>query len=173
MAIKRKAGRVITGIINLLFPVRDIAHIITTAPRPLLLTLRRTREVFAQQEKEKADLSWAEAVAASGMTEQQLASRYRVRQYLWRMVMLLSLLASLLLLTLVIRSWPTLSGYEALRALSFALVLHMLMALAFVKSMEATFRRWQLLSHRVSLEEKGTFVDFAAENRWIRQTLGW
>lgn len=69
----RKTARIAVSVINLLFPVRDIARIVMTAPKPLLMTLRRTREVFNQQAKEQADLSWAEALAASGCTEAALA----------------------------------------------------------------------------------------------------
>ena len=83
-----------------------------------------------------------------------------------------SLLLSLVLLTLVIGSWTTLSAFEFLRAVSFLFVLISLTLLGFVKAMEATFRHWQLMSHRVSITEKGTFRDFTAENAWIRQTMG-
>lgn len=168
----RKTARLAVGFINLLFPVRDIARIVMTAPKPLLMTLRRTREVFQQQAKEKTDLNWAEALAASGCTEAALARRYHRSQWLWRAVMWGSLLASLLLLTLVVASWATLSDFEILRSVSFLFVLLSLTLLSFVKAMEATFRRWQLLSHRVSIAEKGTFRDFTAENSWIRQSLG-
>ncbi len=169
----RKTARIAVSVINLLFPVRDIARIVMTAPKPLLMTLRRTREVFHQQAKEQADLSWAEALAASGCTEAALARRYRRSQWLWRAVMWGSLLVSLMLLTLVIGSWTTLSAFEVLRSVSFLFVLLSLTLLSFVKAMEATFRRWQLLSRRVSIAENGTFRDFKAENAWIRQTMGY
>lgn len=169
---QRKSVRFAVGFLNLLFPVRDIARIVVTAPKPLIMTLRRAREVFHQQAKEQADLSWAEALAASGSTEAALARRYGRSQWLWRAVMCGSLLLSLVLLTLVIGSWTTLSAFEVLRAVSFLFVLISLTLLGFVKAMEATFRRWQLMSHRVSITEKGTFRDFTAENAWIRQTMG-
>lgn len=52
----RKTAQIAVNVINLLFPVRDIARIVMTAPKPLLMTLRRTREVFHQQAKEQAEL---------------------------------------------------------------------------------------------------------------------
>lgn len=170
---KSRTSRIVLNIVNLLFPVKDAWRLVTTAPRPLVMTLDRTRKLFARQkEQSKEELGWERAVNASGLSVPELERRFRLRQILWRGLMAgaAMLTVSVVISTLVF--FDDLPWFALLRGVAFILMLTVLIAVCFVKAMEATYRRWQLCNRRVSTAEHGTFADYAQEHHWVWETLG-
>lgn len=101
-----------------------------------------------------------------------LQRRYACYRVLWWLLMVVCGVPAVILGLMLVMS----RGEVPLIVLARAGVTWLLLtASGFVQALAATYRLWQLQSRRVSREEKGTFRDFLAENRWCRQvlTLGW
>lgn len=165
----RRAGRVGLSLIN---PFSDLAVIYRRGVRPIGDNLARAwARVRERREINRDALTWAQAVAATGVSVEQLRTHcLRIRAFWW-FLMLVGSGLSLMLLLMVMVTFAALPGVIVLRAIITSGVLALLGGVGFVQALVATYRLWQLTARRVSQDEKGTFGDFCAENRWCRQVV--
>lgn len=165
----RRVGRVGLSLVN---PFSDLGIIYRRGVRPVLNTLARVRDVVrARREVNRDALTWAQAVALTGVSVERLHTNYlRIRAFWWFLMLVCGGLAMVLLLMVMV-TFISLPGAVLLRAMITALILTLLGGAGFVNALIATYRLWQLNTRRVSQEEKGTFGDFCAENRWGRQVV--
>ncbi|ELR3950555.1 conjugal transfer protein TraX [Salmonella enterica] len=125
-----------------------------------LQRMRVAKKLMARRRRQPG-LSWAEAVAASGMDTASIARRQLRRKRLY----------------LVMAGIPILlaSGiYVAPLLIRVGVIIVVLLGLGsipFLQAIICTWRLWQLRERRVSEAEKGTFTDFRRETHWIRMTL--
>lgn len=168
----RPARRLMNGAANMVLPVKETGWVIRAVRHMVNSHRQRLNAALpgAESETAGAELSWADAVAASRCTVPQLALRFtrvrrRWRVAFWSLLVLAALLGGMALhaaslppvtlvrLLLTLLCMLACSGYCATRALT------------------ATYRLWQLREKRVSVEEKGTFRDFLDVHRGWKTAL--
>lgn len=163
----RKAGLLSLAIIN---PFSDLGVIYRKGVQPTIGKLKQAWALLNLQSVASESLDWAQAVARSGRTLEQLETTFKRIRAGWWCVMMVGGGLALMLTGMVLLANDLPSG-TLLRAVITILVLAGAGALGFVKTLITTYRLWQLQERRVSEREGGTFQDFLAENRWCRQVL--
>lgn len=134
-----------------------------------LQRMRVARKLIARRRRQP-ELSWQEAVTASGMDIDAIERQQLRRKRLYlAMSAIPALLAFGLLLAVLASGISTFS--LLLRASVIMVVLLGLSSIPFLQAIVCTWRLWQLREHRVNTGEKGTFTDFRNETPWIRMTL--
>ncbi|EMD4511760.1 conjugal transfer protein TraX [Salmonella enterica] len=157
---------------NIFLPLSDVRYTKNKIIPSFAKQLQRMRvaQKLLARHRRQPGLTWEEAVAASGMDTDNIARRQLRRKRLYlAMAGIPVLLATGLFLAVLV------SGiYIApllIRAGAMIVVLLGLGSIPFLQALVCTWRLWQLREHRVSVEEKGTFMDFRRETHWIRMTL--
>ncbi|KAA3532677.1 MULTISPECIES: conjugal transfer protein TraX [Pseudomonas syringae group] len=163
----RQAGSVGLSILN---PFSDLAVLYRRGVKPGVGRLQQAWTLLNREKTPAESLDWSRAVALSGKTPEQLHTNFRRIQVGWWFLMMSAggLAIVLLAMVLLVQGLP---GSTLLRAVQTTLVLASLSAAGFVKALIATYRLWQLQTRRVSESEGGTFRDFRAQNRWVRQVI--
>ncbi|OFS08562.1 conjugal transfer protein TraX [Hafnia sp. HMSC23F03] len=134
-----------------------------------LQRMRVARKLIARRRRQP-ELSWQEAVTASGMDIDAIERQQLRRKRLYlAMSGIPALLAFGLLLAVLSSGISTFS--LLLRAGVITVVLLGLSSIPFLQALVCTWRLWQLREQRVNTGEKGTFTDFRRETPWIRMTL--
>lgn len=166
----QRAGHVGLSILN---PFSDLAVIYRQGVKPTLGRFQQAWALLNRQSAPSESLNWAEAVARTGKTVEQLQTNFtRIRIAWWCLMMITGGLAAILAVMILLAYG--LPSSTLLRAVLAMLVLASLSAVGFVKALIATYRLWQLQGRRVSESEGGTFKDFLAQGHWVRKvfTLG-
>lgn len=134
-----------------------------------LQRMRVARKLIARRRRQP-ELSWQEAVTASGMDIDAIERQQLRRKRLYLVMSgIPALLAFGLLLAVLASGISTFS--LLLRAGVITVVLLGLSSIPFLQAIVCTWRLWQLREQRVNTSEKGTFTDFLHETPWIRMTL--
>ncbi len=162
-----RAGRVGLSILN---PFSDLGVIYRQGVRPTMGRLQQAWALLNRSSTPGPSLDWAQAVALSGRSAEQLQTTFkRIRIAWWCLMVIGSGLAlSLSLMVLLAHDLPT---GTLLRAVMAILILAGLGGIGFVKALTATYRLWQLQKGRVSEREGGTFKDYLFETHWLRKVL--
>ncbi|HHR3896534.1 TPA: conjugal transfer protein TraX [Salmonella enterica] len=168
--MKMKTG--LYWLANIFFPLSEARYTknkIIPSFAKQLQRMRVAKKLLARRRRQPG-LTWAEAVAASGMDTVGIERRQlrRKKQYLAMAAVPVLMAVGLFLAVLA-------SGiYVApllIRLGIMTIVLVMLGSIPLLQAVVCTWRLWQLRERRVSVEEKGTFTDFRRETAWIRLTL--
>ncbi|QXE13053.1 conjugal transfer protein TraX (plasmid) [Pectobacterium atrosepticum] len=133
--------------------------------------MERIRKAFPELEDasdaETASPDWEEAVAASGLTLEELEKGYCRQRRRWRaMFWLLSILVPPFTMFSLSNSADI-----TVHQISTCLVLLSGTGVAWSKALIVTFRLWQLRNRRVSLAERGTFRHFMSETNAVRNAV--
>ncbi|MEX6666890.1 conjugal transfer protein TraX [Pseudomonas sp. W2-17] len=169
----RRVGKVGLAIIN---PFSDLAVIYRTGIKPLGVKMGVLHEQVARlralrKNTSSESLTWAQAVACTGQSVEQLQAGFRRLRRIWWLLMVgISPVAVFLLLNILITA-SSLPVQTLLRAIAVDAALVTLAMLSVAKVLNNDYRLWQLASRRVSIEEQGTFQDYAAEHRIWRQVV--
>ncbi|EJF4177052.1 conjugal transfer protein TraX [Salmonella enterica] len=134
-----------------------------------LQRMRVAKKLMARRRLQPG-LSWAEAVAASGMDTASIARRQLRRKRLYLVMAGIPILLATGLFLAVLAS----GIYVAPLLIRMGVIIVVLLGLGsipFLQAIICTWRLWQLRERRVSEAEKGTFTDFLRETHWIRMTL--
>jgi hypothetical protein len=172
-SLARRVGRVGLAIIN---PFSDLAVIYRTGIKPVGVKLGVLHEQLIllrvmRKNKSKELLTWAQAVACTGQSVEQLQAGFRRLRRIWWLLMVgVSPVAVFLLLNIFITA-SSLPMQTVLRAIAVDAALTTMAMLSAAKVLNNDYRLWQLASRRVSLEERGTFQDYADEHRMWRQVV--
>jgi len=172
-SLLKRAGKGAWFGLNLLLPLSETRRMATTAGasvRNHLARARRPATAKAPHDDVPAQLSFAEAVAASGQTRAALQTRFYRRKCLSLTLTALPVMAVTALLTLTVLSGGP-SPWLLLRVGVISLALLALTGLLFVKTLVCTWRLWQLREGRLSPAERGGFTDFVHERGWFISTL--
>lgn len=157
---------------NLFIPLSDIRYTKNRIIPSFTKQLQRMRVAgkLIARHRRKPELSWQDAVAASGMDtdgiERLLLRRKRLYLAMAGIPVLLAVGLFLAVLASGIYTFPLL-----IRVGVIIVVLTGLGSIPFLQALICTWRLWQLREHRVNTEEKGTFRDFRRETPWLRMTL--
>lgn len=165
----QRAGRVGLSIIN---PLSDLGVIYRKGVLPVADRFKLMRQLLtrARNQPDSPGVSWKEAVERSGRTADQLITYQKyIRAAFWVVMVIGIGLSSILLILLLANS--SLPIAVVIRAVVMILVLAGAGSLGFTLALVSTYRLWQLQEHRVSVAERGTFKDFLAETRWVRNVL--
>ncbi|WP_052759981.1 conjugal transfer protein TraX [Serratia marcescens] len=174
-SLLRRAGKGAWAGAKILFPpLAETNHIANTVGSSWQNHLKRAGKNVAQHSPKSAEsaeqLSFAEAVAASGQTRAALQARFYRRKCLSLTLTALPVMTVTALLTLTVLSgWQ--SPWLLLRVGVISLALLALTGLLFVKTLVCTWRLWQLREGRQSPAERGGFTDFVHERGWFISTL--
>ncbi|QOI58014.1 conjugal transfer protein TraX [Rouxiella badensis] len=167
-----KVGRTSYRVANVLMPLGEITGLGKLAARSLGHTARRVARLREGIRQEKqTQLTFEEAVAASGRTEAQLGRKFLHLKRLWWVATLAGALITPLLLVMIVLAAHTLPGVTLIRALTFVLIFAAITAIAATRVVISQFRRWQLATRRLTPEDRGTFADFRRETDWLAQCL--
>ncbi|EBQ8894936.1 conjugal transfer protein TraX [Salmonella enterica] len=134
-----------------------------------LQRMRVAKKLLARRRRQPG-LTWAEAVAASGMDAAGIERGQLRRKKLYLAMAAVPVLMALGLFLAVLAS----GIYVAPLLIRLGVITVVLVGLGSIPLLQAvvcTWRLWQLRERRVSVEEKGTFTDFRRENAWIRLSL--
>lgn len=167
-----KVGRTSYRVANVLMPLGEITSLGKLTARSLGHTARRVARLrdMSRQEKQ-TQLTFEEAVAASGRTEAQLGRKFLHLKRLWWVVALAGVLITPILLVMIVLAAHALPGVTLIRALTFVLIFGAITAIAATRVVVSQFRRWQLATWRLTPEDRGTFADFRRETDWLAQCL--
>lgn len=164
----RRVGQISLAIIN---PFSDLAVIYRTGIKPIGTKLQILRTQFEHHQSPKESLTWAQAVACTGQSVEQLQSGFRRLRRIWWLLMVGISPVAIFLLLNIFYTASSLPMQTVLRAIAVDAALVTLVMLSVAKVMNNDYRLWQLTTRRVSLDEKGTFHDYAAEQRIWRQVV--
>lgn len=174
-SLLKRAGKGAWAGVKILFPpLAETNHIANTVGSSWRNHLKRAGKHVVQHAPKQAEnaeqLSFEEAVAASGETREGLSRRFYRQKCLSLTLTALPVMVVAGLLTLTVLSgWHPL--WLLLRVGVICLALLALTALLFVKTMVCTWRLWQLREGRLSPQERGGFMNFVAEQGWFISTL--
>ena len=160
----RRAGQVGLSIIN---PFSDLGVIYRQGVQPTMGRLKQAWSLLKRQSVASESLDWAQAVARSGRTVEQLETTFKRIRALWWCVMMIGGGLALVLTAMVLLAHNLPSG-TLLWSVIWMLLLVGLGGLGFVKNLITTYRLWQLQHRRVSESEGGTFKEFQTETQWVR-----
>lgn len=161
----RRAGQVGLSILN---PFSDLMVIYRTGIKPGVAKLRILNSQLKRMGGSSEQLSWVQAVERSGRPVEQLQKAFRRKRMAWWSVMMVTGPLALLLLLMMLANL-SLPVITIIRAAVTDAVLVTAALFSFVKVLESNYRLWQLVTHRVSLQERGTFEDYRAENNmWLQ-----
>lgn len=160
--------------LNWLLPVGESWSVLTSVAGSAKTLWRRYKAALQERREREAnlpELSYAQALAASGTTQATLLARYTRLKRLWLSFSALpvacaALIGGALLVTPLPATAPV-----VLRTLLLGCMLTALFAALFVQAVKCEYRRWQLREQRVSLSEHGTFNDFIRERPWVKETF--
>lgn len=166
----RRLWRITRGLLSLFLPVQETQWLVKTSRDVTTRNMERIRNAFPELEATEelsSSPDWVAAVAASGLTKEELEKNYLSQRRRWRiMFWLLALPAPLFTLT------PVITGNGiTVHQFTTALVLLSGAGVAWSKALIVTYRLWQLRNRRVSLVERGTFRHFMAENDAVRDAI--
>ncbi len=134
-----------------------------------LQRMRVAKKLLARRRRQPG-LTWAEAVAASGMDTTGIERRQLRRKKQYLAIAAVPVLMAVGLFIAVLASGIYVAPL-LIRLGVMTVVLVMLGSIPLLQAVVCTWRLWQLRERRVSVEEKGTFTDFRRETAWIRLTL--
>lgn len=170
--ITSQAGRYAYRGANLLLPLGEISSLGKLTSRSLWNTVKRVGKLREMaQEENRTQLTFDEAVAASGRTEAQLSRKFTYLKRLWWVVALASAIITPLLLVMIALAAHTLPGATLIRAFTFVLIFGAIAAIATTRVVICQFRLWQLSNRRLTPEDRGTFADFRRETDWLSRSL--
>lgn len=170
--IVSQARRASYRVANVLMPLGEITSLGKLTARSLGTTFKRVAKVLdIHREEKQTQLTFEEAVAASGRTEPQLLRKYLCFKRLWWVTALAGAIIIPLLLVMITLAIHTLPVVTLIRAVTFVLIFSAITAIAATRVVISDFRRWQLSTRRLTPEDKGTFADFRRETDWITQCL--
>lgn len=154
---------------NLLLPLFETRMTIRAVRYLSVTKLAQIRELRRLRKEENQQYySFDEALAASGRTREDLLARYCFGKRLWLMLFIPGTLLSLFLLAAMLANASDLKTIGWWRTGSMLLVLTSFSALMFCGALKSAYRLWQLRT-----EKLGTFQEWRATGRWLRDTLGW
>ena len=156
--------------LSILNPFSDLGVIYRQGVQPTMGRLHQAWALLNHQSTPSESLDWAQAVARTGKSIEQLNTAFTRIRLAWWCLMVIGGGLALVLSCLALLAHDLPSG-TLLRAVITILVLTGAGGLGFVKTLITTYRLWQLQERRVSESEGGTFKDFLAENHWGRQVL--
>ncbi|MGK2894455.1 conjugal transfer protein TraX [Klebsiella michiganensis] len=172
-SLLKRAGKGAWFGLNLLLPLSETRRMATTVGTSWRRHLKQVGTLTpprATGDDKPEQLSFEEAVAASGETREGLRRRFYRRKCLSLTLTALPVMVVAALLTLTVLSgWHSI--WLLLRVGVICLALLALTALLFVKTMVCTWRLWQLREGRLSPQERGGFMNFVAEQGWFISTL--
>lgn len=166
----RRLWRITRGLLSIFLPVQETQWFLRSSRDVTARNMERIRNAFPDLEVSDAPPSspdWSAAVAASGLTAEELEKNYLTQRRRWR-VMFWLLAVPIPLFTLA----PVIIGSGiTFHQFTTALVLLSGAGVAWSKALIVTYRLWQLRNRRVSLAERGTFRHFMAETDAVRDAI--
>lgn len=167
-----KAGKATFYAANVLFPVGELAAIGKITGRSVAGNIKRIAQLRKMYRKEtRTQLTFEEAVAASGRTEGELVTRFTWVRRMWWVAAVSSAAATLLLLGMVLLALHTLPAVTLLRAISFVIMFIAITAFSAARVVICQLRLWQLATRRLTPADGGTFADFCRENDWLARSF--
>ncbi|MEL7630959.1 conjugal transfer protein TraX [Pectobacterium aroidearum] len=168
---KRRLWRIARGVLNIFLPIPETQWYLRTSRDITARNMTRIRKAFPELEKTSNDVTvspdWEDAVAASGLTPEELEKGYCRQRRCWRaMFWLLSILVPPFMMFSLSNS-----ANMTVHQISTCLVLLSGTGVAWSKALIVTFRLWQLRNRRVSLAERGTFRHFMSETNAARNAI--
>lgn len=163
----KRAGSLGLTILN---PFSDLGVIYRKGVKPTVGNARAALAFLKSRSDSSESLDWAQAVERSGKTAEQLATNFRRIKICWWSLMMLCGGIALMLLAMMLFNLD-LPGDTLMRVAKTILLLAIFAGVAFVKTLTAVYRLWQLQTRRVSESEGGTFKDFLSQNQWLRLVL--
>ncbi|MCT4709254.1 conjugal transfer protein TraX [Enterobacteriaceae bacterium H11S18] len=156
---------------NIVLPLSDARYTASKIPAALN-QFRRPRAVLPSTKTAESlpELSFDEAIAASGMSVETLAGIYLRRKRFYLVLFYLAIALVCLLLATGMLAQVTTPEFW-LRMATMCIFLLSAAALVFVSALITGWRLWQLRNRRLSPPERGVFTDFIADSRWLADTL--
>lgn len=154
---------------NLLLPLFETRMTIRAIRYLSVNKLSQIRDLRRLRKKESLTYyTFDEALAASGRTCEDLLARFCFGKRLWLILFIPGALLSLLLLAAMLANASDLNTTGWWRTGSMLLALVSFSALMFCGALKSAYRLWQLRTERL-----GTFQEWRATGRWLRNTLSW
>lgn len=167
-----KIGKTSYKVANVVMPLGEVVSIGKHTTRSLAQTASRIGRLMETTKAEKkTQLTFDQAVEASGRTEAQLNKKFLRLKRFWWVIALAGVICTPLLLIMILLAAKTLSGVTIIRAVTFVLIFAAITAIAATRVVMSQLRLWQLHTRRLTPEDRGTFNDFRRETNWFRQCL--
>lgn len=159
---------------NIILPLSEARYAASKIGPSLFNNFKRLKYLSPyhqlKQKLKEPILSFEEAVAASGLSVNNLQHRFKCRKMVClTLAAVPSLLAIGLILAIAVSSIYT--PLVLVKGFVLILVLLSLAAVPFVQALICTWRLWQLNQQRTSPEERGGFNDFLVEVCWFKSTI--
>ncbi|WP_202305913.1 conjugal transfer protein TraX [Dryocola clanedunensis] len=157
---------------NIVLPLSDARYAVNRIVPSVVNQFRRTRALLPSTEEADRlpELSFDEAIAASGMSVETLAGIYLRRKRFYLVLFYLAIALVCLLLATGMLAQVTTPAFW-LRVATMCIFLLSAAALVFMPALITGWRLWQLRNRRLSSPERGIFTDFIADSRWLADTL--
>lgn len=170
----RRVGKGAYYTANIFLPLSELRYTATKIGPSVINHLKRARQLTPSYQLEhklrEPVLCFDDAVAASGTSTEMLIKRFHRRKLI---CLTLSAVPALLIISvmLVVIASNIYTPLLLVKTLALVLALLSLAAIPFVQALTCSWRLWQLREHRASKQERGGFMDFLADNHWLKTTL--
>lgn len=154
---------------SILLPLPEVRTIVRTLGYAGGKKVEQVKELRRRHREESSlELTFDEAVSASGRTREELTARFRLGKRLWLLLFFPAVIFTLALLSAVLVNAGTLDSLILWRAASMMFALTGFCALLFCGALKSQLRLWQLQRGQL-----GTFQEWRATGRWLVSTLSW
>lgn len=154
---------------NVLLPLSETARMVRAGRHVAGRHAEQIRRLFPKRTAaDVGELTFDEAVAASGLSRERLINRYLLNKRVWLGLFALAVLPVLMLPAALLLADIPAPGLLAVRTASLVFMLACFAGLLFARAMKSQLHLWQLQSGRL-----GSFADWRAERRWLRDVFRW
>lgn len=154
---------------NVLLPLSETARMVRAGRHVAGRHAEQIRRLFPKRAAADArELTFDEAVAASGLSRERLINRYLLNKRVWLVLFALAVLPVLMLPAALLLADIPAPGLLAVRTASLVFMLACFAGLLFARAMKSQLHLWQLQSGRL-----GSFADWRTERRWLRDVFRW
>jgi len=165
----KKIGKKAWFAANLVLPLWEAGRMVHAARYAAEQNAERFRRVWPNKLKGNTDeLSFDEAVVASGCSREMLIRRYLLsKRILLVMFLIASVFAILLPVGTLIAAGPG-AGVLLIRSLFLTFTMIAFAGMVFAYAMKHQLRLWQLTTR-----ELGSFAQWRATGRWVKDIFSW
>ncbi|EME5107781.1 conjugal transfer protein TraX [Salmonella enterica] len=154
---------------NLVLPLWETGRIVNAARYAAKTHADRFRKLVPEKSSsEEEELTFSEAVKASGHSRESLIRRYLLAKRIWLTMFVIAAGLVLLLPIATFSSGVPMSGVLMFRLLSMMFMLCAFAGMLFVNAMKNQFRLWQL-----ACMELGAFAQWRASTAWVKEVFNW
>lgn len=155
---------------NILLPLSESARMVRAGRHVASRLTEQTRQLMPVKDDltDAPELTFDEAVTASGLSREVLMRRYLLGKRIWLAMFIVTVAIMLIMPLAFIASDIPATGMLLIRMASLEFMLAAFASLVFACALKNQYRFWQLQSSHL-----GTFAEWRSSRSWVIEILSW